>query len=218
MEPILAGLYGGEHKVKRRRHSLKDSLVMRLFCAVEPSAETRTRVAEHIARVRRAIAYVPASVAKWESVEKIHITLKFLGEIEPDDAAEVSRAAMRAASTMSPFAISIEGAGAFPPGGLPRILWLGVTDPSGKLARLQQRLENECAERGFAREARAFHPHLTLARLRLPREAKALAQLHAATEFAAAPFTVAELVVMQSELTPTGSCYTALSRHNLDRE
>lgn len=191
---------------------------MRIFYAVELPAEVRRRAAEHIARVGRAAPNLPASVAKWESAEKLHITLKFLGEIEPGDAAEVSRAATRTACTMSPFGVSIEGAGAFPPRGLLRVLWLGVTDPSSKLAQLRQRLEDECAERDFAREARAFHPHLTLARLRVPHEAVALAQLHAAAGFAAAPFTVTELVVMQSELTSTGSRYTVLSRHNLDKE
>ncbi len=188
---------------------------MRIFYAVELPAEVRRRAAEHIARVGRAAPNLPASVAKWERAEKLHITLKFLGEIEPDQVEDVGRAAARAAHGASPFEITIEGTGAFPPRALPRVLWLGITYASGGLAQLQQRLEDECAEQGFAREARAFHPHLTLARLRVPQGARTLAQLHAASGFEAIPFTITELVVMQSELTPTGSRYTVSSRHNL---
>lgn len=190
---------------------------MRIFYAIELSAEVRRRAAEHIARVGRAAPNLPASVVKWESADKLHITLKFLGEIEPDQAKDVGWAAARAAHRAPPFEITIEGAGAFPPRALPRVLWLGITDASGGLARLQQRLEDECAEQGFRREARAFHPHLTLARLRAPQGARTLAQLHAASGFEAIPFTVTELVVMQRELAPTGSRYTVLSRHNLNQ-
>ena len=188
---------------------------MRIFCAVELPTEARMRAAEHIARVRRAASNLPASVAKWERVEKMHLTLKFFGEIEPDRVEDINRVAARAAHRALPCEIIIEGAGAFPARGLPRVLWLGVTDATGGLAQLHQHLEDECVEQGFAREVRAFHPHLTLARLRAPQGARTLAQLHAATGFEAIPFTVTELVVMQSELERTGSRYTVLSHHSL---
>ena len=188
---------------------------MRIFYAVELPVEARTRIAEHVARVRRAASDLPASAAKWEAIEKLHITLKFIGEVEPGRAKDADHAAARAAHAALPFEVTIGGARAFPRNGAPRVLWLGVTDVSGNLAGLQQRLENECAERGFAREARGFHPHLTLARLRTPQGARELAQLHAAARFEAVPFTVTELALMRSELTPTGSRYTVLSLHGL---
>jgi 2'-5' RNA ligase len=158
---------------------------------------------------------MPDVRAGWEHPEKLHITLKFLGEIEPDRLANLRAATQRAAQSAEPFGLRIEGAGAFPPHGLPRILWLGVADAKGALARLQHRLEDECTSEGFAREARSFHPHITIARLRRPEGARRLAALHEEKGFAPSEFSVAELILIRSELGPGGSRYTELSRHSL---
>ena len=185
---------------------------VRVFCAVELPSEVRQRAAEHAARLRERFREARAS---WPRAENLHLTLKFLGEIDEGRVALLSSAAARAAEQSQPFELIIEGAGAFPPRGAPRVLWLGVEDESGGLARLQSRLEDECAAAGFPREERPFHPHLTLARVRAPQGARALAQFHQEAGFAAAAFRVAELAVMLSELGPGGSRYTALSRHAL---
>jgi RNA 2',3'-cyclic 3'-phosphodiesterase len=184
----------------------------RVFCAVELPTEARARAAEHIAHLREAMPNVRAS---WDRAEKLHITLKFLGEIEQSRIEALLRAAARAAASAQGFELSIEGAGAFPPRGLPRVLWLGVSDPSGGLIRLQSRLEDECATASFAREKRPFHPHLTIARLRQPEGARRLAERHQETGFEAVRFTAAELTVMRSELGPGGSRYTAIAQHKL---
>jgi 2'-5' RNA ligase len=205
---------------KRQKLSLQPSALspepsLRLFFAVELPAEVRARVGEHIADLR---ARLPDVRAGWERSEKLHVTLKFLGEIEQPRVVELRSAAERAAQSVSAFGLRIEGAGSFPPRGLPRVLWLGVADDSGALARLQDRLEEECESAGFAREARPFHPHLTIARLRRPEGARRLALLHAEKGFAPAEVSVADLVLLSSELGPGGSRYTELSRHRLGRE
>jgi 2'-5' RNA ligase len=161
---------------------------------------------------------MPDVRAGWESPEKLHITLKFLGEIDERRAAELGSAATRAARNVSCFGLRIEGAGSFPPRGVARILWLGVVEETGALARLQQSLEDECAREGFPREARPFHPHITIARLRRPEGARRLAVLHQEKGFAPASFEVADLVLMRSELGSGGSRYTELSRHALGGE
>jgi 2'-5' RNA ligase len=185
---------------------------LRVFCAVELPAEVRAGAAAHAARVRERFSEVRAS---WPRAENLHLTLKFLGEIEEARVALLSAAAARAAEKSQAFELTIEGAGAFPPRGAPRVLWLGIRDDSGGLAQLQSRLEDECARSGFKREERPFQPHLTLARLRAPQGARALAQFHQEAGFEAAQFRVAELVVMMSELGPGGSRYTEISRHKL---
>jgi 2'-5' RNA ligase len=96
-------------------------------------------------------------------------------------------------------------------------LWLGVTDPTGGLAQLQHRLEDECAGCGFPREERPFHPHLTIARLRSPEGARRLAALHKEAGFEATVFSVSELIVLRSELGAGGSRYFEISRHDLRR-
>jgi 2'-5' RNA ligase len=186
--------------------------LVRVFYAVELPAQVRQRAGEHIADLR---SRMPQVRAGWAHSERLHITMKFLGEIEQEGVAALSGAAERAARSLSPFNIIIEGAGAFPPRELPRVLWLGVKDASGSLNRLQLNLENECEGVGFAREARPFHPHLTIARLRRPDGARRLAALHQEKGFAPVEVSVGDLIVMRSQLGPGGSIYTELSRHRL---
>jgi RNA 2',3'-cyclic 3'-phosphodiesterase len=186
--------------------------LMRVFCAVELPASIRARAGEHIEALRR---LAPEVRAGWERPEKMHITLKFLGEIEEARLTLLAAAAERTAQGFRPFDLSVEGAGAFPPRGPARVLWLGLKDSAGALALLQSRLEEECAESGFPREARPFSPHVTIARLRKPAGARRLAALHEEKGFARAEFTVLDVVLIRSELGRGGSRYTELSRHAL---
>lgn len=185
-----------------------------MFCAVELPERLREQVAGRAERLRRSFPRVRAS---WVRPESLHLTLKFVGEVGPARVEDLSDAAGRAAAGGGAFELTVEGAGTFPPHGPPRVLWLGVRDASGGLARLQSRLEGECAAAGFAREPRAFSPHLTLARVREPRDARDLAAAHRETPFDPQTFAVNELIVMRSELRPGGSHYTPVSRHQLSK-
>src|SRR3954470_20596522 len=153
---------------------------LRVFFAVELPDELRSRVAE---RMRRLRAEFPEARASWERPEKLHITLKFLGDIEPARVEVLSRAAARAVSNIEPFELTIDEPGSFPPHGQPRVLWLGIVDATGRLAFMQSALETECAAVDFPRESRAFRPHLTLARIRSPQGARELAAVHRETHF-----------------------------------
>lgn len=185
---------------------------LRLFCAIELPQELRARAAEHIARLREKMPRVRAG---WERAEKLHITLKFFGDVEESRTPALMLAAERAASAVAPFTLTVADAGAFPLHGQPRVLWLGLRDSSGALARLQNHLEDECAAAGFKREERPFHPHITIARLRQPAGARQLAALHLELGFPAMEMTVNELVLMRSELGPNGSRYTVLTLYKL---
>ncbi|MDQ3820188.1 MAG: RNA 2',3'-cyclic phosphodiesterase [Acidobacteriota bacterium] len=181
-----------------------------MFCAIELPHALRERAAAHIETLRGASQEARVS---WQRADNLHLTLKFLGEIERSRAAGLSEAASRASSQSQTFSLTIEGAGSFPPRGVPRVLWLGVSDSTGALARLQNILEAECSAKGFAREERPFSPHLTIARIRAPQGARTIASSHRAIGFEAFEFAVTELTVMRSELRPEGSRYTAISHH-----
>jgi 2'-5' RNA ligase len=185
---------------------------LRVFCAVELPDELRTRVGERMRRLRSEFSDVRAA---WEKPEKLHITLKFLGDIEQARVEALSSAASRVVASLEPFELTIDEPGTFPPHGQPRVLWLGIVDASGRLAFMQHALETECAAVGFPRESRAFKPHLTLARMRSPHGARELADAHRETPFEPQRFKVSELIVILSELGPDGSRYTPLSRHRL---
>ncbi len=191
---------------------MTESLSLRLFFAVELPGGVREAAAAHAARLRR---YTGVR-ANWPRPESLHLTLKFLGEVEASRLDSLSRAAAAAAGTLAPFTLTVEGAGVFPPRGAPRVPWLGVRDDSGELSRLQLRLENECAAAGFPREPKPYKPHLTLARLRAPQRgeaAAALSEAHSGSTFGPYTFQVPGFVLMRSELGPGGSRYTPLSRH-----
>jgi RNA 2',3'-cyclic 3'-phosphodiesterase len=185
---------------------------LRVFCAVALPRDLHDQLTTHINRIRDA---VPDASASWSRVGNIHLTLKFLGDISPPQVEKLSEAASRSVEDFAPFKIVLEQTGVFPAHGSPRVLWIGVNDLEGKLGELHASLEDETAKSGFQKEARPFHPHLTLARLRKPQQARTLASAYKAIEFEPAEIAVSELLVIRSELSSEGSKYTIISRHDL---
>ena len=158
---------------------------------------------------------MPESEASWSRIENIHLTLKFFGNVEESGLVKIAKAGERTVADFSPFDIFIKSSGSFPKPTQARVLWIGVEDPTGKLSELNRNFENECSSEGFAREDRAFRPHLTIARIRKPVGARTLAEMHQKLGFSSIKLTVNELVVFRSELSSKGSNYTSLSRHKL---
>ncbi|MEP6819378.1 MAG: RNA 2',3'-cyclic phosphodiesterase [bacterium] len=190
------------------------SKTWRVFCAIELPKPTRDLVLRHIDSLKAA---VPAARASWSRDANLHLTLKFLGEIPQTSVPDFSQAASRATAGVLPFPIRLEQTGVFPTHGQPRVLWIGINDTAATLAELHARLEEAAAAESFAKEARPFHPHLTIARLRQPDNARALAAAHQQMEFEPLEFAVTELVVIRSELSSAGSRYIVVSRHPLIR-
>ena len=190
------------------------SSAWRVFCALDISEDLRARLVDHIQRLRKAVPNVHAS---WSRADNIHLTLKFFGDVEKDAIKKLSAAAARVVQTFSPFQIRVAGTGTFPRQAQPRVLWIGIEDPSGNLSSLQSRFEDECAKEGFPKEDRAFRPHLTLARIRKPQGSRTLGELHKEIGFAASEVVVPELLLMRSELSSEGSKYTVISRHRLEK-
>ena len=164
---------------------------------------------KHIERLRQ---LVPHAHASWSRETNIHLTIKFLGNVDVDRVPSVSAAASRAVKDIQPFPISISETGSFPKGGTPRVLWIGIQDPTESLGVLHSNLERECDAEGFPKEDRSFHPHLTIARIRNPAGARELAQTHKRLQFEPVEVVVSGLVVISSELSSKGSRYTPLSR------
>jgi 2'-5' RNA ligase len=186
----------------------------RLFIAIELPPSVRKRLKDHIDRLRSAL---PDGRASWSREENLHLTLKFLGETPVPRVEALSQATKRVASEAHPCELIVRGCGAFPPRGQPRVLWVGIEDLSGQLGKLQQTLEDECAQADFAREQRPFHPHLTIARLRKPHGSRQLAALHEEIGFEAETVGASALAVVRSELRSEGSRHTVISRHEFQQ-
>jgi 2'-5' RNA ligase len=191
--------------------STEFSNAWRLFVAVELPPPVRRKLIEHIERLRHS---VPNARASWIRDENLHLTLKFLGEIPVMNAEKLSAAVSIATTRVEPFEIVVGGCGAFPPRGQPRVLWIGIEDPVGKLVELHRALEDECAKAGFPREARPFHPHLTIARIRKPHDSRQLVAVHQEMGFDRETVPASELALIKSELRSEGSRHTVISRHS----
>ena len=186
----------------------------RNFCAIELTEQVRTQLASHAKQLREA---VPEASASWSRPENVHLTLKFFGNVRQDRLAQISEAASRVAAEYSPFQLRIGGTGVFPKPSRPQVLWIGVDDRSGRLSELQQRLEEVFGREGFSKDDRAYKPHLTIARIRRPDGARKLAETHLQTGFSFIEIRVNEFVFFRSELSPKGSRYTSISKHELTR-
>ena len=182
---------------------------MRLFLAIELPGEVRKAVGALQPRLA-----ARASGWRWARPDGIHLTLRFLGEV--DDAADAGlRGTWRGiVASAPPFAVAVGGLGAFPPRGRPRILWVGVREEPdrGQLASLASDLETAARRAGFPPEPRAFRPHLTIARARSD-GAVVLPDLH--DEGCAGRIAVNEVVLFESHLEPQGARYVALDRFPL---
>lgn len=187
---------------------------MRLFIAVEIDRAVREAAVDIADRVRRCIEaggrrLAPAG-ATWVKADNLHLTLRFLGEVD-DALAEGVREAIAAPFGGEPFDLELAGLGLFPPSGRPRVLWIGATEGGPRLVQLAGEVESRMEALGFEREARPFRGHLTLARFREP--AAVEVRREAETENATAGRSkVHEVVLFQSRLSPKGPTYTALAR------
>jgi 2'-5' RNA ligase len=182
----------------------------RIFCAIELPDEVHARLQEHITRLRKEF---PEAAASWSRVENIHLTLKFFGNVELDRIPKISASATQTTEQFSKFHINVGNTGVFPRPSRAQVLWIGVSDPSGKLAALQKQFDEGSASAGFPKEDRSFHPHLTIARLRKPE--RRLTDTHLQTKFGPVPLEINKLILFRSELSNKGSRYTPISHHYL---
>ena len=148
---------------------------------------------------------------KWVRPENIHLSLKFLGDVDEAREPELRSALQRAAGRRSephPLALQITGFGVFPDYRRPHVLWAGVT-PDPALELLQHSVEQAYEPLGFPTEARAFRPHITLGRTSRDARPRDFVGLEAALGPIAfdRTVTVSELDFMQSTLRPEGPVY-----------
>ena len=142
--------------------------MIRAFIAVDVPPEVKN----HLSSVSAALGSLDLD-ARLAPVPSIHLTLRFLGNVEENRVPRIGDAIRRCARRVPPFPLEIRNLGAFPSRKRPRILWAGVAGEGG-LERLHRLLELELQKLGFDREKKKFRPHLTLLRLKSSRNLKRL--------------------------------------------
>jgi 2'-5' RNA ligase len=184
---------------------------MRLFIAIELPEEIKRGLAEVQQRLRDGGAR-----ASWTRPEGIHLTLKFLGEVEAGKTSTIMQALETAVPGTGLLRLSVEGVSAFPNRKAPRVIWTGVAGDVERLSVLHGAIEDAMEGWGFERENRTFSPHLTLARVKFPKPRENWQQLIERIGAAKiGSFETDHINLMQSELHREGAVYTALGRIGL---
>lgn len=178
----------------------------RLFVAIPLPAATREGLHRAAAPLRRA-----APDLRWTDPERLHLTIRFLGDTEEAMVGPVGDAVRTVAAAHAAVPLVIRGAGAFPTLRRARVVWAGV-EPSGRLELLHHDVEVALDALGIPVEGRPFRPHVTLARVKAPLDAevtRALARAVRRFDFESED-PVSSLDLMQSSLTQEGSTYRCL--------
>ena len=166
---------------------------------------------ETIARLIHALRAADVSGLRLVNPEGVHLTLKFLGNVDRSLLPALADALDAVGEGAAPFALQLSGVGVFPNPRSPRVLWAGVTGDIASLTALARRVDDACSTLGFPRERRPFSPHLTLARVR--ESASAHERQHSATIIKdiglapTQPFSVQAFHLVRSTLTPSGPIY-----------
>lgn len=191
---------------------------IRCFIAIELPPELKAELTRLQNKLKSAGGGL--NTARWVEPNGIHLTLKFLGNVEKGKLADVTNAIEEAVKGIPEFKLEVTELGAFPNTRRVQVVWVGVTGETAKLNEIVKRLEAGLAKQGFKAEVRPFTPHLTLARVRdtaAPEAVKVLGEAVGKMKpEIAAGVSVTEVCLMQSQLTPKGAIYTRLSRAKLD--
>ncbi|MEO8498974.1 MAG: RNA 2',3'-cyclic phosphodiesterase [Planctomycetota bacterium] len=186
---------------------------IRTFIAVETSPAVHRRVADLQNKLRESEAK-----ANWTDLDKIHITLQFLGDVDETEIPEVCNRVAKAAEPFEPFLAEFSKAGAFPSLEKPRTVWVGVEAGREELVDLQNAIQESLVEMRFPRERRTYRPHLTIARVRGvgPHQTRLAELLAHYRDFKADSCDVSEVLIMASYLDRAGSTYQVLGRAPLE--
>jgi RNA 2',3'-cyclic 3'-phosphodiesterase len=185
---------------------------MRLFVAVDVDRDTAAR-AGHLINVlrRRAAELAPDSKITWVAADRLHLTVRFIGAAADDLAATIRRE-LEPPLALAPFGMTIAGTGAFPKIGPPRVVWAGVSDGAGALREVERQVTERLTRAGVPPEARAYNPHLTLARIRDASGLRPAALFEGLADFSAGTSHIEAITLFESRLSPRGAEYVALQR------
>ena len=180
--------------------------MIRLFVGIEVPEELRRRMVLIQTGIER---------AKWAAEENLHLTLRFIGEISDDAAAD----AEEALSTIHtpPFPVTVDGAGHFESRKRVRALWLGI-ERSDALLNLRDRVDSALVRAGIEPERRKYKPHITIARLNNASPGSVRGWLASNTMFRAVPVTVESFILFSSHLSRDKAIHTAEAKFPLSTE
>jgi 2'-5' RNA ligase len=179
---------------------------IRAFIAVEIDSQTGQKISELISILKKSNADV-----KWITDGQMHLTLKFLGNIDKDKVRGISEAISDISDNFNSFKIAFSKIGAFPSLNHPAVIWLGIDKGAESLKTLNEKIETALEKLGFEREKREFKPHLTLGRVRSDKNMPGFTKLLKETAFYLAnDIQINKLTLFQSDLSPKGAIHSII--------
>ena len=189
---------------------------LRTFIAIELPAEILRLMKQAQAQLQAA---APPHSVRWVRTEGIHLTLKFLGPVPMSQIDAITATMAAAARGVEPFTLTFGGAGCFPNLKRPRVVWIGIAEPTGRLNSLQRAVESAISPLGYPPEERGFQPHLTLGRAAheaTPDDLKRVGEIVTAANIGTlGQVPVSSIALIKSDLKPSGAEYTTLQRARL---
>jgi 2'-5' RNA ligase len=179
---------------------------MRTFIAIPLPNECQVLLEQ----MQQSLRVIKAEV-RWVAIPSIHLTLKFLGEVDPEAIPKLSEMLREACKSEHRFELRLRGLGCFPNARNPRVIWCGIDGETDNLLRLQRIVESSCAKLGFAPEHRPFYPHLTLGRVQGGGNLRPLMNQIAEGSDLACGFQADRFHIYKSSLKPQGAVYTVLN-------
>lgn len=179
---------------------------IRTFIAIELSSEARQVVSGLVDRLEPSGADV-----RWIPPGNLHLTLKFLGDVEDRRLDRIAERVREASSGIGAFTLALSGVGAFPSREHPRVYWVGLSGGVEAIRELARRMDAAFEADGVKREGREFAPHLTIGRVRSPRGLAPLASSIDRISFLGPEMVVDQIAVFKSDLRPAGPIYTRLA-------
>jgi RNA 2',3'-cyclic 3'-phosphodiesterase len=185
--------------------NMEERFDMRAFIAIPLPEKCR----EMLGDIQQSLRATSADV-RWVAIPSIHLTLKFLGEIESSIVPNLAQSLREATKSARALHLRIHGLGSFPNQKNPRVVWCSVSGDKEGLSLLQREVESVCAGFGFLPEDRTFNPHLTLGRLKSKRNLQPLLDCIKIGSDMECDFTADHYNIYQSTLKPQGAVYTVL--------
>ncbi|MCM8800450.1 MAG: RNA 2',3'-cyclic phosphodiesterase [Candidatus Omnitrophica bacterium] len=187
---------------------------MRIFIAIQ----LPDKLKEYLSSIQERLKKTGADV-KWVEPHNIHLTLKFLGEIEKKKLEDIIKIIERIAKNKKEFTIQLSSLGAFPKIDFPRVIWIGINKGQDQTKQIVQELEEGLFQIGIPKEKRPFLSHITIGRVRSSLNRKELASeigsLQTNLENNKLEFVAKGITLFKSILTPQGPIYEALKEINL---
>ncbi|MBI5328215.1 MAG: RNA 2',3'-cyclic phosphodiesterase [Deltaproteobacteria bacterium] len=190
---------------------MEEDKTIRTFIAIE----LPVRISDELNKVQNELKD-GANKVTWVKTGNIHLTVKFLGNIETNRINSIEQILESVVCKGHIFNITIKGIGVFPSMNNPRVIWIGVEENGTNLAQLYNNLEDGLTTLGFEKEERIFKPHLTMGRIKFLKDKKLLKQrLEKNADINLGQFAVDSLCLFESKLTPEGVVYTKLKKAKL---